>query len=65
MEAADLHKTLYRMAKEIVQQAEERSQLVLIGIHTGGVICQTASGNHCRGIPGESAGGHAGHYPLP
>jgi len=37
MEAADLHKTLYRMAKEIVQQAEERSQLVLIGIHTGGV----------------------------
>jgi len=37
MEAADLQETLLRIANEIVQQAEERSKLILIGIHTGGV----------------------------
>jgi pyrimidine operon attenuation protein / uracil phosphoribosyltransferase len=37
MEAADLRTTLLRMADEIVKQADDRSRLVLIGIHTGGV----------------------------
>jgi pyrimidine operon attenuation protein/uracil phosphoribosyltransferase len=37
MEATDLRKTLMRMAEEIVGQSEDRGQLVLIGIHTGGV----------------------------
>jgi pyrimidine operon attenuation protein/uracil phosphoribosyltransferase len=37
MEATDLHKTLMRMAEEIVGQSEDRGRLVLIGIHTGGV----------------------------
>jgi pyrimidine operon attenuation protein/uracil phosphoribosyltransferase len=37
MEAADVHKTLVRIAAEIVQQSEDRDRLVLIGIHTGGV----------------------------
>ncbi len=37
MEASDIHETLERLAREIVESAIDPQKLALVGIHTGGV----------------------------